>query len=1070
MNEIKELEYTSNNECSNANLNKIQYSINIDKNKHFTSNFKICLDVTIYIDDSTKKIGTKDEFNKCSTSIKKYEINENGVAFAFSCGNFNENKSEYAGNYLLNDQLYNCITIPNLNTIKTSCYELKKRDGFNEIKIFKKQNFLNDNYLYVELRDLFEIQDIDIENIGLFDCFKNKCTKTTGFFKYNIPTSIAKCTTTNKCQIYTSLQNECDENNPEVLQVRYDNTTDTLQYCDEFNHFSPMISNINIYVNLNNNQPYIKVKPDIIGLSQYSITLPTCSSINENSSCKTGINENVETCIDTNGRIYKNRSGKCFLYYGYINNENSIRIFQKGSQPNNFFEVTSTMNNIIFNSYETQPYFVVYDCFNNKCVQSSAVVRYTLRHSMKKNPDEFIRCSSTKPTGCQKIKYAFSDECSGTQSHPNEGKIIFTPVSSKTNNGVLQICMDTNGKASGNKKLEFVSIFTNYIIENNFGMTIGQTLFFPDTIPEQKVFMKVTYNAIVMMQGLRLHQVGENGIDILNLSTIKSGYYWGSNKQLINCNKAFTNTCESIRITNFDCYIVGTLSIDLDNNYKYCIKQYTAIELPDDIPHYYPLILNSTYNYGSYISNIPDSTNNGLLNVTRTSITQVIEKEIYVDDNNIEVSIKEFEKCDSPIQKYQCNSNGYCHITSCCNVGIDKNCISDFYLYNNRLYNCIDTPIPENINFSCIKEPVKESFTDIVVFKKNEKNDIWNKMNRFDKLTDKDIPHVLIYDCAKAKCIPTSGYIRYNNNNSLAKCTIKQCEVIKNPYLSTCEKYSISYNNECGPSHNNTICGNSQCCNTNGICGTTTSFCNDNCLSEFGKCKIDNTLYSTYNIIQARLNQSQLQFCDRNHNFNNITDSNNESFFIIEDKLSFVETKKNLIALVQNGINLPYCYYIYPNDACRSNINTYVDSCIYNNIIYTNNKENKCTETYGKTSKAGIKIFQKGSKSYEFTDVTNNLKEIKITTNEINPFFLLYNCTNSGCKHYTSNYKFDISDTIEKEFICSEKEYACYLLNIDYTDDKNYANKNGINYKYLHLSTITSIIILILLHYCFIII
>jgi len=361
-----------------------------------------------------------------------------------------------------------------------------------------------------------------------------------------------------------------------------------------------------------------------------------------------------------------------------------------------------------------------------------------------------------------------------------------------------------------------------------------------------------------------------------------------------------------------------------------------------------------------------------------------------------------------------------------------------------------------------------------MVFKKND-NDVLYKMNKFDDLTDEDIPYLHIYDCAKAKCNPTSGYIRYNNNNSLAKCTIHQCETIKETNLSTCKEYTVSTNDECGPSHNNTICNDGKCCDSNGKCGTSTAFCSTDCLSEFGKCKIDNTLYSTYSILQTRLDQSQFQFCDKNHNFNTVKD-NGDNFYIIEDGLTFAKTKKNIIALAQNGLNLPNCYSTYYNNACRSNVNDYVNTCISNSIIYTNSEENKCVDTYGKNGGTGIKIFQKGTMNYEFTDVTNNLKNLNATTNEINPFFLIYNCTSSGCKHYTSNYKFDISNTIENEFICYEKEYACYLLNTtynyDYINDTNHNNESSaFSIKYLIPSKIFIILFIFtinILYYYFV--
>ena len=158
------------------------------------------------------------------------------------------------------------------------------------------------------------------------------------------------------------------------------------------------------------------------------------------------------------------------------------------------------MDNIEYNSYENQPYFVVYECLENKCVQSSGLIRYTKKNSTEKNTDEFVRCYSAKAMGCQKLYYVSSNECSGTQSHPNESKILFTPATS-TVRGVLQICMDTEGKDTGKKRLEFVKIFTNYNVENNFAMIMGQTPVFPDTVPTQKIFMKVSYNAIILQQG-----------------------------------------------------------------------------------------------------------------------------------------------------------------------------------------------------------------------------------------------------------------------------------------------------------------------------------------------------------------------------------------------------------------------------------------------------------------------------------------------------------------------------------------------------------------------------------------
>ena len=312
-----------------------------------------------------------------------------------------------------------------------------------------------------------------------------------------------------------------------------------------------------------------------------------------------------------------------------------------------------------------------------------------------------------------------------------------------------------------------------------------------------------------------------------------------------------------------------------------------------------------------------------------------------------------------------------------------------------------------------------------------------------DTLTDEHIPLLNIFDCYRSKCTKTNGYIRYNNKSSLAKCTIDHCEKVE-ASPSYCHSITTSSNGYCGSSYNNTICRNNECCGSEGKCGSGSSYCTNRCNIEYGKCTIDNSEISTYNILQARLENDKFQLCNQNNEFMNlISSTEEENFHIINGDLTFARSKTNIIGLAQHGPFLPLCYFTSNQDACKIGVNNYVDFCIYNNIIYSNNNDNNCIDIYGKIEKPGIKIFQKGMKKFEYTDVTNNLDKITINRNNLNSYFLLYNCTNSVCQRYNENYKINISSTKEYEFICYEKEYLCYISNSSF--DYNYIDDNNHN-------------------------
>jgi len=380
----------------------------------------------------------------------------------------------------------------------------------------------------IEIGHLNDIKDSLIDNINLYDCFKNTCTLTTGYLKYNntdsstSSSSLAKCDTT-QCLKVTIPIDSCEDYSENsystkiIPLVKYDEDNDALLLCDEKNQFQTITSSTEeeeYYYNVKKNVSLVKASQLTIGVSQYSLSLPICSSILEDVPCRTGTNTIVETCIHSN-KIYKTQYGKCFLTYGYLP-ETGIKIFQKGKNSLDYKDVTGKMDTITLNANESHPYFVLYDCLLNQCIQTSGFVRYKLANSSEEMKDQFVACYSQSPIGCQKLEYATSDECSNREksdsnintndndddnnndnddnelwSPPNEGKIKFTPVDNSSKYAELKICMDTSGKATGPKNFNFISISIDYVTERYFALYMGRTPF-PDTLPEQNVFMRVT--------------------------------------------------------------------------------------------------------------------------------------------------------------------------------------------------------------------------------------------------------------------------------------------------------------------------------------------------------------------------------------------------------------------------------------------------------------------------------------------------------------------------------------------------------------------------------------------------
>lgn len=77
-----------------------------------------------------------------------------------------------------------------------------------------------------------------------------------------------------------------------------------------------------------------------------------------------------------------------------------------------------------------------------------------------------------------------------------------------------------------------------------------------------------------------------------------------------------------------NCSEIGSINVSLDenNDYKYCFNSTTEIDLPENGYRYYPLSLDSVYTYPNFIHTVPNYLNFGLIKVSKKSITQIIDQ------------------------------------------------------------------------------------------------------------------------------------------------------------------------------------------------------------------------------------------------------------------------------------------------------------------------------------------------------------------------------------------------------------------------------------------------------------
>lgn len=224
--------------------------------------------------------------------------------------------------------------------------------------------------------------------------------------------------------------------------------------------------------------------------------MPVCIKENSNIKCKTSNKTLVKSCIyDKN--IYTTKNDYCVKIYGSNIETHSIKIFQKDTSDIDYIDVTNNLKNITINDSEDKPSFLIYDCNNNGCVQTSGIVKYKTGPNTK---DEFVSCSMNN---IKKLEYAINDECSGT-SHSNQNKIQYSANIDKNNHQTsnLKICTDVSEQTSSLQSLKFINMYSDSKLDKYFSMIIGNSSPFPDTITKQKVVFKITNDAYALASKL----------------------------------------------------------------------------------------------------------------------------------------------------------------------------------------------------------------------------------------------------------------------------------------------------------------------------------------------------------------------------------------------------------------------------------------------------------------------------------------------------------------------------------------------------------------------------------------
>lgn len=141
----------------------------------------------------------------------------------------------------------------------------------------------------------------------------------------------------------------------------------------------------------------LKAQTHVVALAMaHGLALPECDGtpVDTSNACKVNTVE-VSYCIKSN-KVYKTGTNKCEIIYGETGKSTGIKIFQIKSKTsstigsfNSLEDVTDSLDSISLNGQELTPFFVIYDCRDSGCTQTSGFVKYKVSGSSTYN---FMNC------------------------------------------------------------------------------------------------------------------------------------------------------------------------------------------------------------------------------------------------------------------------------------------------------------------------------------------------------------------------------------------------------------------------------------------------------------------------------------------------------------------------------------------------------------------------------------------------------------------------------------------------------------------------------------------------------
>jgi len=349
----------------------------------------------------------------------------------------------------------------------------------------------------------------------LYDCGYGKCVQTVGYVKsgesiyqcdttgHTANTAITECTVENFGKVTSDFKicvmeditiNESNEGVPTL--------TNTLVSIKDTNYYNikpeatPTEGKFVSSSNNINNIALLKTSENIVALAFVSPQLPQCNTSCILSGTSNKIANN-EVCITSEGVIYKMVSSTCTKVYG-MTNGTGVKVFQKGESYNNYKDVTGSLDDISKNTDELTPYFVIYDCSQSECTQTSGFVKYK---SSTETSYSFMNCftsiDGSYAIGNVKLN---EDKTVDTYNGCTEAKAksgTYKYKDFKNGVSIFKMCfsplIETGASERKRENESIYKYLTMYLKENeqNYFLFTNDATQFPNTQSEDKVLVKI---------------------------------------------------------------------------------------------------------------------------------------------------------------------------------------------------------------------------------------------------------------------------------------------------------------------------------------------------------------------------------------------------------------------------------------------------------------------------------------------------------------------------------------------------------------------------------------------------